>query len=65
MRQVHGVPKAKKKRMVHTTVRRVEAAQIGEHYRNNPDLNYYYYKELQKENFQKTSKIKTNKLNKL
>ena len=42
-----------------------ETEQIEEHYRNNPDLNYYYYKELQKENFQKTSKIKTNKLNKL
>ena len=42
-----------------------ETEKIEEHYRNNPDLNYYYYKDLQKENFQKTSKIKTNKLNKL
>jgi len=42
-----------------------ETEKIEEHYRNNPDINYYYYKDLQKENFQKTSKIKTNKLNKL
>ena len=42
-----------------------ETEKIQEHYRNNPDINYYYYKDLQKENFQKNSKIKINKLNKL
>lgn len=42
-----------------------ETEKIEEHYRNNPGVNYYYYKDLQKENFQKSSKIKVNKLNKL
>lgn len=42
-----------------------DTEKIEEHYRNNPDLNYYYYQDLLKEQFQQTSKIKTNKLNKL